>query len=188
MGIAEVSGGSKDLIAEHRDSDRVLYYTLSIVVNDEYLMELQKVADESGVEARTSGSDSQFRLLSSVLSPNFSTGDPINGIDEWIQHVKNYAVSSGEKLPDSMKVTVLLNTVNEPLRTQLQMKVGTKAIVDDMIKMIEPTVDSASRGLTVQTSTKSTTGYYGDSFGDPMEVRPCRHQRLVPAQRQEGQR
>lgn len=40
MGIAEMSEVRKDLSAERHESDRVLYYTLSMVVLDMYLAAL----------------------------------------------------------------------------------------------------------------------------------------------------
>lgn len=92
MGIAEVSEVWKDLSAERREADRVLYYSLSMVVNDKYLAEVQRVTDESGVEAwrllqRRFGEvdpTRSLRLLSNTLSPSFSTGDPIDGADKWM--------------------------------------------------------------------------------------------------------
>lgn len=106
-----------------------------------------------------------------MLCLNWSTGGPTDGIDNWMQQVKNYKVPSGEKLPDSVKVAVLLKTVNEPLRTQQRMKVGARATEDDMINMIEDYSRlSKSWPHSSNTSTKSTTGYYGDSFGDPVDV------------------
>lgn len=96
-----------------------------------------------------------------MLSPNFSTGDPIGGIDKWMQHIKNYEASSGDKLPDAVKVTVLMKTVNESLCTQLQMNVGTEAIVDVVVKNVEgysrPSKQSA---YSSNVPTKSTMDYY----------------------------
>lgn len=145
ISIAEAFEVWRDLGAERREADRVLYNTLPVVASDEYFTQVQKVMAESGVEAwrrlqRRFGEVDPTRrcgLLSNVLSPNFRTGDPIDGVDKWTQHVKNYEVSSGEKLNGSVKVIVLLKTVIEPLRTQLQKTVITKATVDGMVKMVE---------------------------------------------------
>lgn len=77
----------------------------------------------------------------------------------------------GEKLPDFVKITVLLKTVNEPLLAQPQIQVGATGTVDHVIKMIDD--DSRIRTswtYSLSASTQSTQRKYRDSFWDPMEV------------------
>ena len=145
MSLAAQSDVKKVIGQDHKEANRILYYTLSMVVSGKYLCEVQKVRDESGIEAwrllerrfEEVGPTRSLGLLGQVLAPNLTEGEPMDTIDKWLHQVRNYEQASGEKLPDNVKIAVLLKAMNEPMRTQLQMKVTPNAKIDEVVKMID---------------------------------------------------
>lgn len=74
--------------------------------------------------------------LSQVLAPTCSGPDPLDSIDKWKEQVKSYGLVACESLPNSVKVAVLLQAMQEPLRTLLPVRVVPKPALEDLLAII----------------------------------------------------